>query len=95
MTLKANGSTITIDGNIKSISDFQEIKTAVDSIARSSKSIEMILTNSMSMTSSVIGYLNKIVQKDGIKVSMSISDERLYRTLKDLNLISIFNVRKV
>ncbi len=95
MTLTTNGSTITIDGNIKSIQDFQEIKNAVDTVTFNNNSVAFILSNSISMTSSVIGYINKVVQKDGISVSMSVADERLYRILDDLNLIRVFNVRRV
>ncbi|MEA3373398.1 MAG: hypothetical protein U9Q62_06865 [Campylobacterota bacterium] len=93
MTLTRSGSTITIDGNIKSIQDFQEIKNAVDTITTTGNSVEFILDNSMSMTSSVIGYINKVIQKDGVRVSMKVSDERLYGILKDLNLVNVFNVR--
>jgi len=78
---------------IKSVSDFQEIKTTIDAISGTSINLEII--DSFSITSSVIGYLNKLIHKDGITIHMSVSDSRLYELLNDLSLISLFNVRKI
>lgn len=95
MTLTTQGSNITIEGNIKSIDDFQRIKSALDTMTDSHKRIDILIRDSFSMTSSVIGYLNKIIQKDGIILSMQVGDDRLYNILKDLALMSIFNVKKL
>lgn len=92
MTLTTNGTTITIEGNIKSQQDFNAIKNAVESISEA-KTIQFNLIDTMSMTSSVIGFLTKIILKDKIAISMSINDERLYSLLSDLNLLQTFNVK--
>ena len=93
MTVSNSGNTINIEGNIKSVSDFQEIKKTIDAIH--DKSIKIVIKDSFSITSSVIGYLNKITHKDGVSIQMAVSDARLYELLNDLSLISLFNVHKI
>lgn len=94
MQLEVNGSTISISGNIKSVQDFQDIKSAIDRVAASSSVIHFELLESMSMTSSVIGYISKVIHKDGVSVTMLVKDNRLYDLLSDLGLINLFNVKK-
>ena len=94
MQMSINGSTMTVRGNIKSIQDFQEIKEGEEGMIQSNPVIHFELLESMSLTSSVIGYINKLIRKDGIRVSMVVEDSRLYDLLSDLNLITAFNVSK-
>ncbi len=94
MEISNVGAIITIKGNIKSISDFQEIKTCLDDITCTDKSITLKIIDSISITSSVIGYLTKLVYKDKIHISMTVGDKRLYELLDELSLISQFNVQK-
>lgn len=94
MTLTTHSSIITIEGNIKTLDDFQQIKGAIDAMVSHYDRIEFIIKDSISMTSSVIGYINKTIHKDKVLVSMRVSDERLYTTLHDLGLLKVFNVKK-
>ncbi len=94
MEISVASNTITITGNIKSISDFQEIKQAVDGLCIQHKSIIINVLDSLSITSSIIGYLNKLVLKDNIDLHMNIGDEQLLHLLDDLNLVSTFKARK-
>jgi len=94
MEISTSGNTVTIAGNIKSVSDYQTIKTSLDALIRNS-SIVINITDSISITSSVIGYFNKLVLKDKINIEMNIGNEQLMELLQDLNLASIFNARKV
>ena len=95
MTTTLDANTLTIVGNIKSVSDYQEIKSAIDSLVNNHKQIVLEIKDSLSITSSVIGYLNKIILKDGIHIEMRIGDAQLLELLEDLNLKSVFNARKV
>jgi hypothetical protein len=95
MTIKASANSITIDGNIKSISDFQEIKSTIDDLASANKSITINVLNSLSITSSVIGYLNKLVKKDNITIHLNVGNEQLFELLSDLNLTSVFNTKVI
>ena len=94
MEISSAGNKITITGNIKTVSDYQEIKTQVDSVITQHKSIIINVTDSISITSSVIGYFTKIVMKDKIDVSMLVGDNQLIELLSDLSLKTVFKARK-
>ena len=71
MDISTSSGTVTIVGTIKSVSDFQEIKTVIDGVAREHRNIRLNIKDSLSITSSVIGYLNKLVLKDNIAINMT------------------------
>ena len=95
MEITASGNNITIVGNIKSVSDYQQIRSTIDSVVATSSSVTINIVDSLSITSSVIGYFNKLVLKDGIKISIEIGNPQLMNLIKDLNLVSTFNAAKV
>jgi len=88
-------SNVTINGNIKSVSDFQKIKSAVDGVVTQHKSITISIVESLSITSSVIGYFNKLILKDGINIHINIGNAQLMELLNDLNLATVFKAKKV
>lgn len=94
MKISNAGSVVTIEGNIKNISDFQKIKTCLDNIAQNSASIKIKIVDSISITSSVIGYLTKLIHKDKINISIDIGDLKLYELLDELGLILLFDVKR-
>jgi hypothetical protein len=94
MELQISSNTLVVIGNIKSISDFQEIKHAIDSIVAEHKHIILNIVDSLSITSSVIGYLNKLVLKDNIDLNVFVGNEQLYHLLDDLNLVSTFKAKR-
>jgi len=94
MEISTSGNSVTITGNIKSVSDYQTIKSTLDALSMNS-SIIINIKDSISITSSVIGYFNKLVLKDKKNIEMRIGNEQLMELLQDLNLASIFNARKV
>lgn len=94
MEITSSSSTIKITGNIKSIKDFSQIKSHTDNVVSKHKNIVINIVDSLSITSSVIGYFNKLVLKDKIKIEMRVGDEQLMHLLTDLHLDSTFNARK-
>jgi len=94
MEIAAKLNIITISGNIKSIGDFAKIKSIVDDVTNQHKNITVNIVDSLSITSSVIGYFNKLILKDKIVVKMSVGSEQLLNLLDDLNLTSTFNARR-
>jgi len=94
MELSSSANSVTINGNIKSINDFQDIKICLDDIKAQHGDITMNIIDSLSMTSSVIGYFNKLVLKDGINLTLKIGNAQLMDLLDDLNLSSTFNAKK-
>ena len=95
MEISTSGSNVTIKGNIKSVTDYQHIKSTIDPLIANNKQLTINIVDSISMTSSVIGYLNKLVLKDKIDLTIKVGSQELYDLLDDLNLISIFKVTKV
>jgi len=93
MKISVSGNVVTISGNIKSISDYQDIKNLLDALEN--KNVVINIKDSISITSSVIGYLNKLVLKDKVRIQMNIGNEQLMKLLEDLNLVSVFNAKKV
>ena len=95
MEIRTSSNTATITGNIKSVSDFQGIKSSLDTLKATNSSITINIKDSISITSSIIGYFNKLVLKDKIKMEIKVGNPQLMDLLQDLNLIKVFNVRQV
>jgi len=95
MEISTSGNVVTIKGNIKTVSDYQEIKRTIDALAASQQHIVVNIPDSISVTSSVIGYFTKLVQKDKIDLNIKVGDADLMELFEDLGLVSFFKVRKV
>jgi len=94
MDISVAGRTVTITGNIKSIGDYQTLKDTLERVVANEKSIMINIKDSISITSSVIGYLTKLVQKDDIDVQIKVGDENLYELFDEINLIQLFKVTR-
>jgi hypothetical protein len=95
MDISTTSNTVVITGNIKSVRDYQKIKESVDALIATNRSIVIEIKDSISITSSIIGYFTKLVQKEGIDVSIKVGDASLMELFDDLNLVTLFKVRKV
>lgn len=95
MEIKKQGSEVIIEGNIKSIGDFQAIKKTLDEIVLHHKSLNIIVKDSISMSSSVIGYLTKLVYKENIAITLQIGNSELVTLLDDLSLSELLHVRSI
>jgi len=95
MEISVSANTVVITGNIKTISDYQQIKETIDNLTQNQKHIIVIIQDSISVTSSVIGYLNKLVLKDNIDLQIKVGDDQLMKLFEDLNLVSLFKVKKI
>ena len=94
MNISTASNIVTITGNIKSVRDYQKIKESIDSLIASNNTIIIDIQDSISITSSVIGYFTKLVQKEGIDVSLKVGNASLMELFDDLNLVTLFKVRK-
>ena len=94
MELSITGNIVTIKGNVKSIAHYNEIKSALDSLVGEDK-IVIRLEDSISLTSSVIGYLSKLVNVDGKELELYVRNEKLYKLLDDLGLLQLFSVKRL
>jgi hypothetical protein len=98
LTLKDNGTStdIIISGNIKSISDTDNIKFAITNTWNKDEKnpINLKIDDSFIITSSVIGFLIKFIKKDKIPLTLYVKNEELYEMLEDMNLVEVLNVRR-
>ena len=69
MEIRQRSDDFFIEGNIKTIGDFQAIKHTLDAFIKHNTSVKLTIKDSISVTSSVIGYLTKLVLKDKTEVS--------------------------
>ena len=89
----SSANELTITGNIKSIEDSLKIKGEITRIIKiDGPKIKLLIKDSFSMTSTVIGFLMKLVHNDKIQISTSVGDSRLYDLLDELNLVQLLNV---
>jgi len=95
MEVSSSQNHVTIKGNIKNINDFQDIKICLDEIKPQYSDITLSIVDSLSITSCIIGYFNKLVLKDGINLSLQVGNVQLMDLLNDLNLASTFNTKKI
>lgn len=83
-----------ITGNIKSVEDSIELKNTINNlVVKGSNYIQLNIKDSLSMTSTVIGFLMKLVHHEKVKLSIVVGDKRLYNLLEELSLLQQFNVR--
>ncbi len=84
-----------ITGEIKTISDYQTIKNQVQPLVeQGNKSLTIVIEDAQTITSSIVGYLMKIVNLNGVKLTLTVKNQKLYKLLEDLVLLEIFNVQK-
>jgi len=95
MDIKLSSNSVIIHGDIKNVSDFSNIRTQIEKAVATHKKITINIVDSLTITSSVIGYFNKLILKDKIDLEMKIGNEQLMNLLDDLNLISTFKVKKL
>ena len=95
MEIKSSNNHLTITGNIKSVAHYHKISQEIDSIVKDTKDVNIHILDSISITSSVIGYLCKLVQTMNVSLSLHVKDDGLHALLDDLNLITLLNVQKM
>lgn len=95
MELTQENNTISVTGNIVSVSDFEAIKNALEQTRSKFNSITLKIHDSLVINSSLIGYLVKIVNQDGINVNLQAGNSILFELLDDLGLAQTFNLQKL
>lgn len=91
-----DNSTVEIMGNIKSLDHYNEIKQTIQHlVANGTRHLTLNVRDSLSMVSSVIGFLIKVINVDGVALNINVWDERLYALLDQLSLIELFHVKQI
>lgn len=87
---------ILLTGQISSFSDYETIKHFLnDQLNKGAEQLEIEIRDSKSVTSSVIGYLIKLLNLNKAKISILVHQEQLFGIFDDLNLIEPFDVRRI
>lgn len=79
-----------ISGIIKGNADSDKFRKTIDECGEITR-LEIIVNDSFSITSTIIGYLNKKSAIKKVRVMLKIRDKRLYDLLDELSLIDVFN----
>jgi len=93
MELKTEQSNIIISGQIKTMEDYKSIKKIINHfIIKGQKQFTLLIEDSLSLPSSVIGLLLKAVNQDNAEISIKANNPELILLLTELNLINQFKV---
>ena len=95
MEISVSSNIVNISGNIKSVNDFQDIKNTLDALKINERTITVNILDSISITSSIIGYFNKLVLKDKIDLHINIAKEQLLSLFDELHLSEEFKAKKI
>ena len=95
LKVERSGNTVSIEGNIKSMAHYSQIKSVLDDMVADGSHIVVKLIDSISLTSSIIGYFSKLVNVDDVRLELFVNDESLYNLLDDLGLRQTFNIRRL
>lgn len=95
MEISISGNNVIIQGDIKSVGDYQTIKSNIDALSAKETKFTIKIPDSISITSSIIGYFNKLVLKDKRDIDMLIGSDQLMELLQDLNLDTLFKAKKL
>jgi len=92
-----SNNTITIKGHISTLNHYMEIKQVIhESIAANNlQAFTILIPDSNTITSSMIGFFIKIVNMDRINLTLKVGQEDLFNMLKDLNVATLFNLEKL
>ena len=93
MIISSKQNIITISGNIKSVAHHHAIAQEIDKTREEFNLIKIHLLDSISITSSVIGYLCKLVNL-GHNIELYVADRDLHTLLDDLNLLQTLKVQQ-
>lgn len=95
MRIERSGSQeVTIYENIKALDDYLQIQAVLTQMVEGGiRQVVLKIPESISMPSSVIGFLLKLKNLDGIGLTLVVGDPRLHELLDELNLVEELNAR--
>ncbi len=91
MELETENTILHIRGTILSVSDFELIKAQIESIKKN-KEIVLKVYDSLVINSSLIGYLVKLINQEGVVIKIQAGQETLVELLTDIGLNQTFHV---
>jgi len=89
--ITVNDNVVIIKGDITNIDDFEKIKSITESL-KNKKELVIEMMDSVYITSSLIGYLYKLREKDEVDLIIKIAKNELKEVFEDLDLLEVFKV---
>lgn len=86
---------LVVKESIKSIEDSMQFQLTIDNLTMQNEinNIEIIIEEAYTITSSIIGYLLRLIKQDSMSVSILCRHKELVELLEKLNLATLFNVK--
>lgn len=95
MEITSSNGHIKIHGNIKSIAHYNSLKSEIGNILQTFQHIRIDIVNSISLTSSIIGYFCKIADSSDLYLEVHIKNDALYNLMGELGLQNALNIQKL
>jgi ABC-type transporter Mla MlaB component len=93
MEVTTKNNKMIISGQVKTMEHYKYIKDRLNKLLQDkTNEIEVEITDSMSLPSSVLGLFLKTVHQDNIKISLIVHNENLITLLNELNLTNQFEI---
>lgn len=87
---------MTITGQISTYNDYERIKEEInDQMDRGASSLVVVVNDSKSIISSVVGVFMKVVNYNKIPLSIEVKEDSLLKILDNLGLKEVMNIKKV
>ncbi len=86
---------IVVKGVIKTFTETQELKDQIDAASSQTKEVTLEFIDAYALASSIIGYLNKKIQADHVKVQTLVHQNELFELMQMLSLVDTLQVKKV
>lgn len=96
MKILQNGTNIAIEGLIDTVKVSEELHNVIKDVIQKNphQTITVDFKDTFVITSSLIGSLLGLVQRDKANINLITRNNELYQLLDKLNLIKTFNVRE-
>lgn len=87
---------IIIRGNISKMEDYFDLKKAVKELTENGANILNIkIPDSITITSSAVGLFLRTINEDNVKINLFIGDDKLFSLLDSLEMLNVFNVKRL
>lgn len=93
LSVERRDGVLEVHGDIIQISDSDKIKDELKKELAQNSRVELLIHNSPTITSALIGFLLKTVKIDGADITLRVRSKKLYETLEHMLLAETFNVR--
>ncbi|MCX8083676.1 MAG: hypothetical protein N3C60_02010 [Calditerrivibrio sp.] len=93
ITVSSN-NVISIKGDVSTIEDYARIRDSINElIGNGAIDIVVDFEDSKTIMSSLLGFFMKLINHDKVKVRIRVGSNELYKSLKTMHLIDLFDIR--